>query len=704
MQQSEMKNIANEVYRLTDAKLFALAFVRLRLLLKELQEWWAIQRCEELETLCAQMLRYSLGDYEDPQREVIIAKLQADIYLLVDDIVEALTLKKSQYVAHDIQSIEAKKELLENVDKFDGERGVALIDVFKNVWLSKRLSADERKNIIAFVENKDIELTARQMVVSALMLKGLRVYDVSVVMIYLALLEEVEAQIRARVMVGLLMILAVHHKRVAKEAELKDRIRQMFENESFVADAEKAYKHIINTFGTDKVTKKITTEIYPEIFKSGAKLHQMLKDENSDAMSDDEFNPKWEKALMDDEGVSAKLREFGDMQMQGADVYMSTFSSMKGYAFFNEIANWFMPFDVKQSDVARQMADMPEVLRFFAESTHICSSDKYSFFYSIAQIPASNFKSMMSGMGADADAVREDLDSENWKNNSAKLYAVEVRNYVLDLFRFYRLYPRRKEFCNPFDYVDKFEENELLSDCMMMDLKKSICKYLFEVEHFAEARCLFEYLDAQQVWDAYFYQQMGYCYQHLERWSDAVACYEKADLLEANDVWTLKRKALCYRKLERHGEAAECYEAILKLKDDDVATMINMANYGLYKSDFAQARSIFYKVEYLKPNNYKAMSGLAWCLFMEGDYEKAMTYYDRLAQHKDFVAEDALNAGHTFWALGAKDIAREYYRKAKVMIDNDVKFAEKMIADAEYLEKLGLSDEDIVILINQILF
>jgi tetratricopeptide (TPR) repeat protein len=97
------------------------------------------------------------------------------------------------------------------------------------------------------------------------------------------------------------------------------------------------------------------------------------------------------------------------------------------------------------------------------------------------------------------------------------------------------------------------------------------------------------------------------------------------------------------------------------------------------------------------------MSGLAWCLFMEGDYDKAMTYYDKLSQHKDFNADDALNAGHTFWALGAKDIAREYYRKAKVLIDSDVKFAEKMIADAEHLQKLGLSDEDIVILINQVL-
>lgn len=699
-----LENIANEIYRLADTKLFALAFVRLRVLLKELHEWWAIQRCEELETLCRQMLRYSLGDYEDPERGKIVAQLHMGICELVDDIVEAIELQNMHLVRPDVQFMGLKSELLYTSQVFDEERAKEHIEVFRNVWLKGRLTADERRELITFIENGEIELTMRVMVVSALMLKGLRMYDKSVLMIYIALWDTVEAQIKARVIVGMLMILSVYASRVERDVELKDKIERLFADEKFSVNADKAYKYIINTFGTDKVTKKITTEIYPEIFKSGAKLHQMLKEEGGDAMNDDEFNPKWEKALMDDEGVSAKLREFGDMQMQGADVYMSTFSSMKGYTFFNELAHWFMPFDVKQGDVARMMADMPDVLRFFAESTHICNSDKYSFFYSIAQIPAANFKSMMTGMGADAEAVREDLDSESWKNNPEKLYAVEVRNYVLDLFRFYRLYPRRKEFVNPFDFIDKFESDGWLFGLIGLDLKKSVCKYLFEVEKFAEARCFFEYLDAQQVWDAYFYQQMGYCYQQLGEWNDAVGCYEKADLLESNDVWTLKRKALCYRRLERWNEAIECYEAILKLKEEDVATMLNLANMYVSVDDFEKARMLLYKVDYLRPNNYKAMSGLAWCLFVGGDYEKVMTYYDKLSQHKDFSAEDALNGGHTFWALGAKDIAREYYRKAKSLIDNDVKFAEKMIEDAEYLKRLGLSDEDIVILINQILF
>lgn len=714
MDKVEIEKVAKEIYKLADTKLFALAFARLRVLLKELHEWWAIERCEELETLCSQMLKYSLGDYEDPQRGDIVEKLQCDIYLLVDDVVEAIYAKSKNSYVYVQKHLYSKwpldlsfvddSVLEEDRETFDLLWEDGLKRIFCSLWLMGRLSVDECNYVIAFLCDDGISLTPRAMALSALMLKALRIYDEFVFSIFLDVLEGENAVLRARAMVGLLMLLAVHGKRVEKNGVLKERIERLFENDKNVGAIDKAYKHIINTFGTDKVTKKITTEIYPEIFKSGAKLHQMLKEEGGDAMNDDEFNPKWEKALMDDEGVSAKLREFGDMQMQGADVYMSTFSSMKGYSFFNELAHWFMPFDVKQGDVARMMADMPDVLRFFAESTHICNSDKYSFFYSIAQIPAANFKSMMTGMGADAEAVREDLDSESWKNNPEKLYAVEVRNYVLDLFRFYRLYPRRKEFVNPFDFIDKFESDGCLFGLMGLDLKKSVCKYLFEVEKFAEVRCFFEYLDAQQVWDAYFYQQMGYCYQHLEMWNDAVSCYEKADLLEASDVWTLKRKALCYRRLERWVEAIECYEAILKLKEEDVATMLNLANMYVSIDDFEKARMLLYKVDYLRPNNYKAMSGLAWCLFVGGDYEKAMTYYDKLSQHTDFSAEDALNGGHTFWALGAKDIAREYYRKAKALIDNDVKFAEKMIEDAEYLKRLGLSDEDIVILINQILF
>ena len=712
MSNTETKKIIKEIANLIDTKLFALVFMRLRMLLKELHQWWAISRCEELEALFTQMLRYALGDYEDPDRSRIVAQLQDDLYLLLDDIEDAINAKNSTTYDYQQRRIDNVSPidfpdiidyLHQNDAPYTEQKTECLTKAFRVVWLDSRFSTERYNQLMAFFANAEIESTAQQMLLSALMLKGLRVYDSSVINIFIELSRAVEPRLRARAVVALLMILGYYPTRIARDANLTTKLQTLFADESFISDSEKAYKHIINTFGTDKVTRKITTEIYPEIFKSGAKFQQMLQDEGADIITDEEFNPKWEKALMDDEGVSAKLREFGDMQQQGADVYMSTFSSMKGYTFFNNIAHWFMPFDTKQIDVARQMADMPDLLRFFAESTHICSSDKYSFFYSIAQIPASNFKSMMSGMGADAEAVREDLDSEDWKLNNANLYAVEVRNYVLDLFRFYRLYPRRADFVNPFNTIGKFDKSGLVFSLLSLDTKKSICKYLFEVEHFSEALPIFEYLDAQQVWDAYFYQQMGYCYQQLNRWSEALNCYEKADLLESDDIWTLKRKALCCRELNYNNQLVHCYESILRIKDDDIATMLNFANYYLSVADYDKARALFYKVEYLRPNNYKAQSGIAQCAFLLSDYDKAMTYYDRLVQHKDFSIDDALFAGHTFWALGAKDIARDYYRKAQNIIGGEVKFAEKMIVHAPHLQRLGLSDEDIIFLINQII-
>jgi phosphoglycolate phosphatase-like HAD superfamily hydrolase len=466
MSNTETKKIIKEISNLIDTKLFALVFMRLRMLLKELHQWWAISRCEELEALFTQMLRYALGDYEDPDRSRIVAQLQDDLYLLLDDIEDAINAKNSttyDYQQRRIDNVspidfpDVIDYLHQNDAPYTEQKPECLTKAFRAVWLHSRFSTERYNQLMAFFTNAEIESTAQQMLLSALMLKALRVYDSSVINIFIELSRAVEPRLRARAVVALLMILGYYPTRIARDANLTTKLQTLFADESFISDSEKAYKHIINTFGTDKVTRKITTEIYPEIFKSGAKFQQMLQDEGADIITDEEFNPKWEKALMDDEGVSAKLREFGDMQQQGADVYMSTFSSMKGYTFFNNIAHWFMPFDTKQIDVARQMADMPDLLRFFAESTHICSSDKYSFFYSIAQIPTSNFKSMMSGMGADAEAVREDLDSEDWKLNNANLYAVEVRNYVLDLFRFYRLYPRRADFVNPFNTIGKFE-------------------------------------------------------------------------------------------------------------------------------------------------------------------------------------------------------------------------------------------------------
>ncbi len=43
-------------------------------------------------------------------------------------------------------------------------------------------------------------------------------------------------------------------------------------------------------------------------------------------------NPEWQK-ILDETGLTDKLKEFSDLQLEGADVFHSTFSNLKSYPF-----------------------------------------------------------------------------------------------------------------------------------------------------------------------------------------------------------------------------------------------------------------------------------------------------------------------------------------------------------------------------------
>ena len=66
---------------------------------------------------------------------------------------------------------------------------------------------------------------------------------------------------------------------------------------------------------------------------------------------------------------------------------MSTFSNLKGYPFFRDIPNWFLPFDTDSQDVARILESSAQDLgEIISLSPMICDSDKYSIVFSLEHI------------------------------------------------------------------------------------------------------------------------------------------------------------------------------------------------------------------------------------------------------------------------------------------------------------------------------
>ena len=50
-------------------------------------------------------------------------------------------------------------------------------------------------------------------------------------------------------------------------------------------------------------------------------------------------NPEWEKEM---KRVEESIRELGELQLEGADTYLSAFAQLKSYPFFRQAAHWFI--------------------------------------------------------------------------------------------------------------------------------------------------------------------------------------------------------------------------------------------------------------------------------------------------------------------------------------------------------------------------
>ncbi len=54
--------------------------------------------------------------------------------------------------------------------------------------------------------------------------------------------------------------------------------------------------------------------------------------------------PTGQQMFSDSEEIFKTMEELTNLQMEGADVYMSAFANLKNFEFFRDIQNWFVPF------------------------------------------------------------------------------------------------------------------------------------------------------------------------------------------------------------------------------------------------------------------------------------------------------------------------------------------------------------------------
>ena len=94
----------------------------------------------------------------------------------------------------------------------------------------------------------------------------------------------------------------------------------------------------------------------------------------------EDLNPEWQKDM---EQINSHIRELGELQMEGADTYMTAFSQLKTFPFFQEAAHWFYLFSMKVPDLYQIFKDRNSMKKslfgLMINSQMFCDSDKFSF-------------------------------------------------------------------------------------------------------------------------------------------------------------------------------------------------------------------------------------------------------------------------------------------------------------------------------------
>ena len=724
---------ASICHHLTERRLKP-AFDSIKVLINETAQPLFLDEWRNLDQTYHYMLQYTVEGIRDPERQKIYRNLIVSAFELLDTIYDAARYKFSSSLEYEkkrtfISNINFEtllvelesRELDDDLDallsgtdlKRDAEQTgetelqAKFVTLFYHIWLKNKLNNEEKSFLQEFYKNDLISVPYKSFITSALMMSSLRFFDENKFSILFEAYETEATEVNQRALVALVLAFFQYDERLAFYPSVTGRLTLLSENPEFVRKLEAVVIQLIRSKETEKIQKKIRDEIIPEMIKISPNLKDKM---NLDSLMDDSFgedkNPEWEKIFEDAPGLMNKMEEFSEMQMEGADVFMSSFSMLKMFPFFNELSNWFMPFFASNPSVSKILDLTDDVNSRFIKAIDVapvlCNSDKYSFCFSLQNLPAENREFMAEGMKAEMDQFNELQDDEELTDPGKKAGFIS-NQFIQDLYRFYKLHPRKGGFEDIFSWPFDFHHKSVLGSIIRENdtVLRNIAEYYFSKNYYREAAQVFKLLLKQEK-SGELYQKLGYCYQRINNYEKALETYKKAELFDLNRKWNLNKIALCYRNLKQPQKALEYYREAEKLDEENLNIQLNIGHCLLELGEYEQALKSYFKVEYLKPGNKKVWRPIGWCSFVVGKKEQAEKYFQKLLEDEP-NKHDLMNMGHVQWSLSNRKGALEYYKRSITQTEfTEREFFEVFGEDQHHLINQGVDREDVPIMLDQL--
>ena len=704
----------------------------LQSLVNDVQNYEFDNELSRMRSTYATMLRYMMEGVEDPNSRHLHDQLVQQAYVLSDRVMRLRRLREKsnekyaityKYMRKDLtldaiflslethcgvlRRLRAEPNERESIqqhewEQHEDEHEKMLCTMFEYLWVSDVWHRSDYERATEILNSDVIFNDDKSLFVSAVTLSLMECFDQRKLMLLFDAYLYPSLEVSQRSIVGLLILLQQYEKRIAKFPEVNARLSLLLEDPQFVRDIYRVMMQIQFSRLTDTISSKMRHDIIPTILKSAKfKRTQFGIEEIDDYLTKNGENPEWHHNVSD-EKAQKKIDEMTELQMEGADVYMSTFSYMKGYPFFQTMSHWFTPFSKEHPSVRSFFKDKGSIVHLLTFAP-FCNSDKFSICLMTDSLGATARETLTRSMESQMSSDELTEQIEAMKKDRSKPKAKDIsRAYIFDLYRFFSLYPYHPQFQNPFakELPVYSPTNYKLFTPLLQHSEEvlPLAEFFMRRGFYKEAIDLFLTLHPQpKEDDADIWQKIGFCHQKNGDLESAFKYYSTAFELKSTSGWTLKHLAQVAFQLKRYTEAEAYYDLLLDSEPENQRYLNRKIDCFIQTDNYEAAIPLLYKATYLDDENVELKDKLAWCQLLTGNTDKAVSLYNSLTDQFDATTSHPdvmMHAAAAMLVAGELKSAYSYflnaYHQYKHQEHAESLFKHQFVALAKTLKELGI--------------
>lgn len=652
-----------------------------------LGDWKLLDEVADVNSAYGLLLYYMEQGNNDPAREQQHTNFIAACYNIAEKAAQteralvtgtSARMRSISEILKDMENLELKNITSEPCEE-DANKHVELYTELFNASYDSFLWNDEAAaQAQEVIDSALIAENDKVLMASGLFINCLQAFDARKIIFFADNYSTAtSSMLRIRMLVAVAFTLYTYRNRLFAYPAITSKLKNLCNNPRFTTDMQNLQKLIIESLSTHEVDRKMREEIIPAMLKSHNFNPEKFGIDSLEEIS--ESNPEWKN-------FEQQVGKLAELEAAGADIYYSTFSTLKRYPFFNNAANWLYPFEENHPGIPKQIrkTGLKGIANALLKSDVLCDSDKYSFCMLTTQmtdVQVNMIISQLPEMGGYDTAIAQTSEST-------------CRNYLRNLFRFFYLYSGKSKPANPFETdMSLLDCNELAEAFKDKTEINKISAYAIKKGKYDMAISFLLLSETKGFADSEVYQELGFCYQKKKSYFDAIAAYEKANALSGDSKWTLQHLAQTNRIVGNYKDALNYYRLLETAKGEDAKIAFRCGECLVHLESYDDAMHEFFKAEYLNPDMTAATRAIAWCSILTDDIKQARKYYDKLLL-KEEQGEDLLNAGHAAWIDGDTKAAVELYSRAYAELKRE-EFLKRMQSDKEILKTHGISNYDI---------